>query len=147
LLDGADKGTDKETKTTQRVEVKVGIRKPGKVEILEGLVDGDEVITAGQQRVQKDGTAVKVVELGRPAGRPAGVEAGAAPSSGAAAAGAAAQGAALVPAMPAALGKPPLPKVAAKTAAKPLEGPNPCLESESAADTRARPEGNMKRKS
>ena len=83
LLDGADKGTDKETRTTQRVEVKVGIRKPGKVEILEGLVEGDEVITAGQQRVQKDGTVVKVVELGRPVGRPAGVEAGAAPVAGA----------------------------------------------------------------
>ena len=115
LLDGADKGTDKETKITQRVEVKVGIRKPGKVEILEGLLEGDEVITAGQQRVQKDGTAVKVVELARPVGRPA-AEAASKPA-------------------------------VAKPAAKPLEGPNPCLESESASENRARPEGNMKRKS
>ncbi|MEI2813343.1 MAG: hypothetical protein V9E91_06015 [Burkholderiaceae bacterium] len=64
LVEGAEKGS----KITQRVEVKVGIRKPGKVEILEGLSEGDEVVTAGQQRVQKDGTAVKVVELGRGAG-------------------------------------------------------------------------------
>lgn len=113
LLDGADKGTDKETKTTQRVEVKVGIRKPGKVEILEGLVEGDEVVTAGQQRVQKDGTAVKVVELGKQGGKPAAIP----PTA-----------AAMPPALP---GKP---LAIAKTAQKPLQGPNPCLESASAAD-------------
>jgi membrane fusion protein (multidrug efflux system) len=84
LLDGADKGTDKETKTTQRVEVKVGIRRPGKVEILEGLAEGDEVVTAGQQRVQKDGTSVKVVELGKPGGKPPGSASGS-PSAGASA--------------------------------------------------------------
>ncbi len=147
LLDGADKGTDKETKTTQRVEVKVGIRKPGKVEILEGLVEGDEVITAGQQRVQKDGTVVKVVELGRPAGRPAGAEAGATPVPAAPAD--AIQGAMKVaPAVPAMPSKPQVDaKVSTKPAAKPMEGPNPCLESESASDNRARPEGNLKRKS
>ena len=152
LLDGADKGSDKgtvkETKTTQRVEVKVGVRKPGKVEILEGLVEGDEVITAGQQRVQKDGTAVIVVELGRPAGRPANAEAIAAPAV--ATAGAAVQGVAAVtaPAMPAMPGKPQLTaKAATKPVAKPMEGTNPCLDSESASENRARPEGNMKRKS
>lgn len=148
LLDGADKGTDKETKTTQRVEVKVGIRKPGKVEILEGLVEGDEVITAGQQRVQKDGTAVKVVELGRPAGRPAGAQAGTTPV--AAAPVDAVPGATTVaPAMPAMPSKPLLDAkvvLKPKPAAKPIEGPNPCLESE-ASDNRARPEGNLKRKS
>lgn len=48
-------------KTTQRVEVKVGLRSPGRVEILEGLSAGDTVITSGQQRVQKDGTRVAVV--------------------------------------------------------------------------------------
>jgi membrane fusion protein, multidrug efflux system len=154
LLEGADKGTDKETKLTQRVEVKVGIRKPGKVEILEGLVEGDEVITAGQQRVQKDGTSVKVIELGRPAGRPAGAEASAAPV-GAPPAGAAAPGATsvaqvpvlpVIPAMPAMPGKPPsADKLAKKPAAKSQEGPNPCLESEAA--TTVRSEGTMKRKS
>ena len=84
LLDGADKGTEKETKTTQRVEVKVGIRRPGKVEILEGLAEGDEVVTAGQQRVQKDGTSVKVVELGKPGGKPPASASGS-PSAGASA--------------------------------------------------------------
>ena len=151
LLQGADKGTDKETKITQRVEVKVGIRKPGKVEILEGLIDGDEVITAGQQRVQKDGTAVKVVELGRPAGsgRPAGLEAGAAPVGAAPAvavqAGAPAQGATSAMPAPAMPSKPPLANTTAKKPmAKPLEGPNPCLGE--TTDT-VRSEGNMKRKS
>jgi membrane fusion protein (multidrug efflux system) len=59
LLDG----TDAKTKTTQRVEVKVGLRSPGKVEILEGLKPGDTVVTTGQQRVQRDGTVVTVVDL------------------------------------------------------------------------------------
>lgn len=69
-------GTDAQTKTTQRVEVKVGLRSPGKVEILEGLEPGDTVVTTGQQRVQRDGTVVTVVDLAstrsaRPAaGRP-----------------------------------------------------------------------------
>jgi membrane fusion protein (multidrug efflux system) len=60
---------DPQTRTTQRVEVKVGLRSPGKVEILEGLAPGDTVVTTGQQRVQRDGTKVTVVDLasGRPA--------------------------------------------------------------------------------
>lgn len=49
-------------KVTQRVEVKVGLRSPGWVEILAGLLAGDTVITSGQQRVQQDGTRVAVVE-------------------------------------------------------------------------------------
>ena len=148
LLDGADKGTEKETKTTQRVEVKIGIRKPGKVEILEGLVEGDEVVTAGQQRVQKDGTIVKVVELGKPSGKPAG-SAGAA--SGAGGAVAVAGGPAVVP--PAAAVLPPaIPdkslanaKAAQKPVQKPLQGPNPCLESASTADPKSA--GNTREKS
>jgi membrane fusion protein (multidrug efflux system) len=131
LLEGADKGTEKETKTTQRVEVKIGIRKPGKVEILEGLVEGDEVVTAGQQRVQKDGTSVKVVELGKTGGKPAGAPTGAVPTATPAVAAAS-------PAMPGKL-------AVAKTAQKPLQGSNPCLESASTADPKFA--GNMKRKS
>ena len=42
-------GTDKDSKVSQRVEVKVGIRRPGKVEIVEGLGEGDTVVIAGQQ--------------------------------------------------------------------------------------------------
>jgi membrane fusion protein, multidrug efflux system len=59
LLDSADG----KSKTTQRVEVKVGLRSPGKVEILEGLEPGDTVVTAGQQRISRDGAAVSVVDL------------------------------------------------------------------------------------
>jgi membrane fusion protein (multidrug efflux system) len=60
-------GPDQDTKIAQRVEVKVGIRQPGRVEVTEGLQAGDTVVTAGQQRIQKDGMPVKVVELSRPA--------------------------------------------------------------------------------
>ncbi len=63
LLDGPDA----QTRTTQRVEVKVGIRSPGKVEIVEGLAPGDTVVAAGQQRVQRDGTVVSVVQVAAPA--------------------------------------------------------------------------------
>ena len=49
------------------------------VEVLDGLSAGDLVVTAGQQRIRKDGTEVRVVELGKqgnggtaaPAARPA----------------------------------------------------------------------------
>jgi membrane fusion protein (multidrug efflux system) len=58
------KGPSEQTRTTQRVEVQVGLRTPGKVEILDGLAPGDTVITTGQQRVQRDGTVVTVVRLG-----------------------------------------------------------------------------------
>ncbi|MEO6319717.1 MAG: efflux RND transporter periplasmic adaptor subunit [Polaromonas sp.] len=59
LLDGPSE----QTRTTQRVEVNVGLRSPGKVEILQGLAPGDTVVRTGQQRIQKDGTVVTVVEL------------------------------------------------------------------------------------
>ena len=49
--------------TTQRVEVKLGLRSPGKVEILDGLTAGDTVVTTGQQRILRDGTRVTVVDL------------------------------------------------------------------------------------
>jgi membrane fusion protein, multidrug efflux system len=58
-------GPDQDTRIAQRVEVKVGIRQPGKVEITEGLMPGDLVVTAGQQRIQKDGMAVRVLDLGK----------------------------------------------------------------------------------
>lgn len=63
LVPGADQGS----LVSQRVEVKVGIRRPGQVEILDGLAAGDTVVTAGQQRLQRDGSPVKVLELNRPA--------------------------------------------------------------------------------
>ncbi|MDD5479148.1 efflux RND transporter periplasmic adaptor subunit [Rhodoferax sp.] len=51
---------------SQRQEVTLGVRSQGKVEIVQGLRLGDTVVVAGQQRLQKDGTPVKVVQLGKP---------------------------------------------------------------------------------
>jgi hypothetical protein len=53
---------------SQRVEVKLGIRRPGRVEITDGLSENDTVVVAGQQRLQRDNTPVRVIELGRPPG-------------------------------------------------------------------------------
>lgn len=60
-------GPDNDTLVSKRVEVKIGIRSPGQVEILEGLKEGDTVVAAGQQRLQRDGSPVKVLEVNRPA--------------------------------------------------------------------------------
>jgi membrane fusion protein (multidrug efflux system) len=60
-------GPDNDAMVSRRVEVKVGIRSPGQVEILEGLKEGETVVTAGQQRLQRDGSPVRVLELNRPA--------------------------------------------------------------------------------
>lgn len=104
------KGPTEQTRTTERVEVKVGLRSPGKVEILEGLAPGDTVVTTGQQRVQRDGTVVTVVSPGgngtpgKKGGRP-----GAAAEAPAVQASAPEAVLARAPAVPA-----------------PLSGPNPC---------------------
>ena len=45
-----------------RTEVKLGMRLPGRVEILSGLNAEDTVVVAGQHRLQKDGTALRVTE-------------------------------------------------------------------------------------
>jgi hypothetical protein len=69
---------------SQRVEVKLGIRRPGRVEITDGLNEGETVVVAGQQRLQRDNTPVRVIELGRPPGGApggAGGAPGAAPGS------------------------------------------------------------------
>lgn len=59
--------------TSQRIEAKIGLRVPGKVEILEGLALGDQVVTAGQSRLMRaDGSPLKVVEMGRGGGRSGG---------------------------------------------------------------------------
>jgi membrane fusion protein (multidrug efflux system) len=64
-------GDTPQSRISQRVEVKLGLRSPGKVEVLDGLELGDTVVVAGQQRVQRDGMTVNVVDLSsaRP-GRP-----------------------------------------------------------------------------
>ena len=56
---------------SQRAEVKLGIRRPGRVELLDGVAEGDTVVVAGQQRLQKDGTPLRVIDMARPSGPPA----------------------------------------------------------------------------
>jgi membrane fusion protein (multidrug efflux system) len=115
-------GADKDSKVSQRVEVKVGIRRPGKVEIVEGLNEGDTVVIAGQQRLQKDGSPVRVLDLNR--GRADGASAQpAAPGASGAQAGVA------TPAVPpASASSAPGPALALHArAGKAPQGGNPCL--------------------
>ena len=120
-------GDKPDVRVSERVAVKVGLRLPGKVEILEGLSAGDTVVTAGHQRLQKDGTAVRVVDLSQPGGgRPGaagGPPAGAGAGAGAPPAGAQAPSGPAGP-RPAAPGGRPTQGPAKKVA---LSGPNPCL--------------------
>jgi len=51
------------------VPVTLGVREPGEVEILTGLKAGDEVVTAGQMKLQ-DGAKVTTVPA-KPAGNAA----------------------------------------------------------------------------
>lgn len=123
-------GPEKDSKISQRVEVKVGIRRPGRVEVTEGLNEGDVVVVAGHQRLQKDGSPLRVLDLSRPVG-------GAAPGSGP-------QGS---PGNPMAASGPPGSPMGAASApravptgtprskaapARPVEGPNPCFADASA---------------
>jgi membrane fusion protein, multidrug efflux system len=45
-----------------RAEVRTGLRRAAKVEIVEGLQLGDTVVTAGQLRLSKDGTPVRIAQ-------------------------------------------------------------------------------------
>ena len=117
-------GKNKDEKIAQRVEVKVGIRRPGRVEILEGIEEGDLIITAGQQRLQRDGMVVRVIDSARPGGREGGA-AGAAPSPAASAAVAQAPHTPQTPQTSVGRANP------ASPVAKALPGPNPCFASAS----------------
>ena len=69
---------------SQRIEARIGLRLPGKVEILSGLKAGDTVVTAGHARLMRgDNVPLRVISL--PA---AGVEGGAGAVTGALPAGA-----------------------------------------------------------
>ncbi|MDI1239111.1 MAG: efflux RND transporter periplasmic adaptor subunit [Polaromonas sp.] len=97
-------GAEAQTWIARRVAVQVGIRRPGQAEITGGLEPGDMVVTTGQQRIQRDGMTVRVVDLG--------------PST----AGRAADGApAAAPVVAAA------PEVPRAPAGKSMGGANPCL--------------------
>jgi membrane fusion protein (multidrug efflux system) len=70
-------------KVAQRLEARIGLRVPGKVEVLEGLKPGDAVVTAGQARLlRSESTPVRVIDLAQPA-RAASGPAGAASRGGA----------------------------------------------------------------
>jgi len=71
-------GADGQGSVSKRVEVKVGQRISGKVEIVDGLDVGETVVIAGQQRIQRDGTSVRVLDM---AAAPAIKAADASPSS------------------------------------------------------------------
>ncbi|WP_136415188.1 efflux RND transporter periplasmic adaptor subunit [Herbaspirillum sp. ST 5-3] len=64
-----------------RAEVKTGLRRAAKVEITQGLQEGDTVITAGQVRLSRDGTPVRVVQAGGPESKPVEASATATPKS------------------------------------------------------------------
>ena len=120
IVDGKEPGT----RITQRTPVTLGTRVPGLVEVVNGLDVGDLVVTAGQQRVQRDGTAVRVVELGSAPpqgaassaqnGAPSGAPNGAAPVADAAAPAGRSKGAS-APAQASSVAE-----------VTPLPGPNPC---------------------
>ena len=143
IVDGKDPGT----RVTRRTPVTLGARMPGLVEVVEGLNTGDLVVSAGQQRVQRDGTVVRVVDMGaagssgnaagssggngaRPAVRAAsgsadaGSVADGAPAPGVASSAPPGAGAATAP--PSAVPPQAPPARSAATMVTPLPGPNPC---------------------
>jgi len=52
---------------SRRTEVDIGARRGAEVQILRGVSAADTVVVAGQQRLQRDGTAVRVVDMTRAA--------------------------------------------------------------------------------
>lgn len=68
VVDGPSGG-----KIAQRAEVKIGVRVPGKVEILSGVQVDDIVVVAGQARLMRgENLPVRVVDMSRPRGPGAG---------------------------------------------------------------------------
>jgi membrane fusion protein (multidrug efflux system) len=137
-------GPDQESRIAQRVEVKVGLRRPGKVEITEGLQAGDTIVTAGQQRIQRDGMPVRVIDLkagaaggpGGGAGRAGGPPANGVPEKAAAMASPAASAPAAGAARTAAASPAPA-KGGKPEAARAPAGPNPCAALVASASDRA----------
>jgi membrane fusion protein, multidrug efflux system len=62
---------------SRRVEVQLGVRRGPQVQVVSGVAEGETVVVAGQQRLQRDGTPVRVVDMSRPGG-PGGGKPGAA---------------------------------------------------------------------
>ncbi|WP_162910964.1 efflux RND transporter periplasmic adaptor subunit [Azohydromonas sediminis] len=58
-------------KVSQRIEARIGVRLPGKVELLQGVADGDLVVTAGHARIAREASVpVRIVQVGGGAPRP-----------------------------------------------------------------------------
>ncbi len=64
-----------------RTEVRTGLRRAAKVEITQGLQAGDTVVTAGQIRLSRDGTPVKIAQGAGQGSRPVEASAAATPKS------------------------------------------------------------------
>lgn len=80
LLDREGEG-DGAKQVSRRVEVQLGVRRGAQVQIVSGVAAGNTVVVAGQQRLRKDGTAVRVVDMNKPGG-PGGPGAGKGPGGG-----------------------------------------------------------------
>jgi membrane fusion protein (multidrug efflux system) len=106
-------GKEEGSKIAKRTPVRLGARSPGFVEVVDGLGPDDVVVTAGQQRLPRDGMSVRVVELGQ-----SGADGKAAAAPARAASGADNAGAASVPASAA--------SVVATSARVPAGAVNPC---------------------
>ena len=59
----SDTTGEKPRSTARRVEVSTGVRRGNQVQVLEGLTAGQTIVVAGQQRIQQDGTVVRLLEL------------------------------------------------------------------------------------
>lgn len=56
-------GAEGATPRAERVEARIGLRRPGVVELLGGVAEGDAVVTAGHARLRGDKPVVRVVQL------------------------------------------------------------------------------------
>jgi len=69
-------------KVSQRIEARLGIRVPGRAEVLQGLKEGDTLVIAGQARLMRgDALPLRVIDLtaaGKPGAAPARPASGAA---------------------------------------------------------------------
>lgn len=65
----ASEGEGEAAKTVvRRTEVQLAARRGSQVQIVSGLSEGDTVVVAGQQRLQRDGMAVRVVDMNKAGG-------------------------------------------------------------------------------
>jgi len=65
VLDAQREG-ETEKLLSRKVEVKLGVRSNSQVQLTSGVQLGETVVLAGQQRLQKDGTEVRVVDVSGP---------------------------------------------------------------------------------